>query len=101
MKSTALTVFLLTALTRLGMGVAAPIADVARVSLLPPRNAESFALRDGAHCYLSKKLALFADYKEMKPASGALSPLETGLQAMPPVRLGGFLVSVGIKYRFN
>jgi hypothetical protein len=101
MKATALTVFLMTGLTRLGLSVAAPMADVARASPLQPRNAESFALRDGAHYYLGKKLALFADYKEMKPASGALSPLETGLPAMPPVRLGGFLVSVGIKYRFN
>jgi hypothetical protein len=101
MKSTALTVFLLTDLMRFGMGIAAPMADVARASLLQSHNAESFALRDGAHYYLSKKLALLVDYKEMKPASGALSPLETGLPAMPPVRLGGVLVSARIQYRFN
>jgi hypothetical protein len=50
---------------------------------------------------LSNKVALFVDYKEMKPASGALSSLDTGLPAMPPVRLGGFLVSAGIQYHFN
>ena len=67
-------------------------------SLLQAHTTNGFALRgDGAHYNLGSKAGLFVDYKEMRPASGALSPLETGLPAMPPVRLGGVLVSAGIR----
>ena len=56
---------------------------------------------DGARYSLGNRVGLFMDYKEMKPASGALSPLETGPRAMPPVRLGKFLVSAGIRLYLN
>jgi hypothetical protein len=101
MKAAALLVFILIALTSVGMGVAAPMADVATAPHLQPRGTDSFSLRDGARYKLGSRVGLFVDYKEMRPASGALSPLETGLLAMPPVRLGRFLVSAEIRVYFN
>lgn len=97
-------IFLMIALTRTATGIAAPMADVASAS--PPRShattsTASFNLRDGARYNLGRGVALFVDYKEMQPASGALSPLETGPRAMPPVRLGRFVVSAGIRVHLN
>jgi hypothetical protein len=100
-KAAAPTILLLIALMRAGTGIAAPMADVARASLLQPLATESFNLHEGARYSLGSRVGLFVDYKEMKPASGALSSLETGPRAMPPVRLGGFLVSAGIRVYFN
>jgi len=100
-KAAAPMILLVIAVTRAGTGIAAPMADVARASLPQPRAMATFSLRDGAHYKLGSRVGLFADYRELKPASGALSPLETGPRAMPPVRLGGFLVSAGIRVYFN
>ena len=58
-------------------------------------------MRDGARYNLGNRVGLFVDYQEMKPASGALSALETGPRAMPPVRMGGFLVSAGLRVYLN
>jgi hypothetical protein len=102
-KAAAPMIFLVIALTRTGTGIAAPMADVASASLPRPLATAtgSFNLRDGARYNLGRRVGLFVDYKEMKPASGALSPLETGPRAMPPVRLGRFLVSAGIRVHLN
>lgn len=104
MKAVAVTMLVSIALTRIGTGIAAPMADLARASLARSRAIETAALRDGflisgdgARYKLGSRVGLFVDYKEMKPANGALAPLETGLPAMPPVRLGGFLVSAEIR----
>jgi hypothetical protein len=101
MKGAALMMFLVMALTCAGRGVAAPMANLTRASLPQPRATYSFALQDGAYYTLGSRVGLFVDYKEMKPASGASSPLETGPRAMPPVRLGRFLVSAGIRVYFD
>ena len=101
MRTAALMIFLVAALMRIDTGIAAPLADLAAVSVRQARANGSFGLRDGAHYNLASRVRLFVDYKEMRPASGALSPLETGLPARPPVRLGGFLVSAGIRVYFN
>jgi hypothetical protein len=102
-KAAASMILLVMALARTATGIAAPMADLASAS--PPRShatsAASFNLRDGARYNLGKRVGLFVDYKEMKPASGALSPLDTGPRAMPPVRLGRFLVSAGIRVHLN
>lgn len=102
-KAAASMIFLVIALTRTGTGIAAPMADVGSASLPRPHATAtgSFNLRDGARYNLGRRVGLFVDYKEMKPACGALSPLETGPRAMPPVRLGGFLVSAGIRVYLN
>ena len=50
---------------------------------------------------LGRRVGLFVDYKELKPANHALGPLETDLPAMPPVRLGKFLVSAEIRVNLN
>ncbi len=101
MKGAALMMVLVMALTCAGTGIAAPMADLTSASLPQPPATHSFRLRDGAHYALGSRVGLFVDYKEMKPASGASSPLETGPRAMPPVRLGSFLVSAGIRVYFN
>jgi hypothetical protein len=101
MKGAALMMFLVMALTCAGTGVAAPMADLTTASLPQPRATHSFGLRDGAHYALGSRVGLFVDYKEMKPASDALGRLDTGPRAMPPVRLGRFLVSTGIRVYFN
>ena len=100
-KVAALMIFLLIALLRAGAGSAAPMTDLARASLLQAHATGSFNLRDGARYNLGSRVGLFVDYQEMKPASDALSSLDTGPRAMPPVRLGRFLVSAGIRLYFN
>jgi len=99
------TIFLAMVLSRAGVGMAAPMANVAAASPSQPHAqhhaAASFNLRDGARYNLGNKVGLFVDYKEMQPASGPLSALETGPRAMPPVRLGRFLVSAGIRVYLN
>ena len=83
---------------RVGTGIAAPPADLATASLPHTHTTQGFAVRgDGTYYQLGSRAGLFVDYKEMRPANGALAPLETGLPAMPPVRLGGFIVSAGIR----
>ena len=108
MKAVAVTVLVSIALTRVGTGIAAPMADLARSPLNQPRALETSALRDGflilpdgARYSLGSRVGLFVDYKEMKAVNGALGSLETGLPAMPPVRLGRFLVSAGIRVNLN
>jgi hypothetical protein len=101
MKAAPLMMFPVIALTCGGPGTAAPMADLARAPVPQPRAPQSFDLRDGARYELGSRIGLFVDYNEMKPASGALSALDTGPRAMPPVRLGGFLVSAGIRVYFN
>ncbi len=82
---------------------AAPPANLAAAASLHAHpTINRFALRgDGAQYKLARGVALFVDYKEMKPMSGALGPLETGLPAKPPLRIGGFLVSAGIRLYLN
>jgi hypothetical protein len=101
MKSTARMVFFVTAVLRVGTSIAAPLADLGAASLPQLRTTGSFALREGAQYKLGSRVGLFVDYKEMRPASGALSALETGPRAMPPVRMGGVLVLAGIRFHFN
>jgi len=97
-KTAALIPLFLIAMIRVGTSIAAPPGDLATASLLNAHTAKGLALHgDGAHYKLGNAVGLFVDYKEMRPASGALSPLETGLPAKPPVRLGRFLVSAGIR----
>jgi hypothetical protein len=101
-KTAVLMALLGIALTRTATGIAAPMADI--TSSTPRRThvtTASFNLRDGARYNLSRRVGLFVDYQEMKSASGALSSLETGPRAMPPARLGRFLVSAGIRVHFN
>ena len=98
MKTPALIPLSLIGLMRVGTDIAAPPADLATASFFQAHTAKGFTLRgDGAHYKLGNRVGLFVDYKAMAPASGALSSLETGLPAKPPVRLGGFLVSAGIR----
>ena len=101
MKVRALTILLAALLTRVRAGMAAPLADLAAVSRPPAQTAKAFELREGVRYNLGRKVGLFVDYKEMRPASGALSPLDPGLPAKPPVRLGSFVVSAGIRFYFN
>lgn len=102
MKTPALIPLFLIGLMRVGTGIAAPLADLATGSLFQAHTTKGFTVYgDGAHYKLGSRVGLFADYKAMRPASGALSPLETGLPAKPPVRLGGFLVSAGIRVYLN
>lgn len=85
---------------RIGPGIAAPPANFATTSSLHAltTTTKGFTLSgDVAHCQLGNRLGVFVNYKEMGPASGALSPLQTGLPTMPPVRLGGFVLSVGVR----
>jgi hypothetical protein len=102
MKATALMMFLVIAVTCAGAGIAGPMADLARTSLPQPRATQSFRLRgNGVQYDLDSRVGLFVHYTEMQPASGALSPLETGPRAMPPVSLGRFLVSAGLRVYVN
>lgn len=98
MKTATLTTLLVIGVMHVGTGIAAPPTDLANAALVHTRTTEGFAvLDDGARYQLGNRLGLFVDYKELKPASGALSALQTDLPAMPPVRLGGFIVSAGIR----
>ena len=98
MKTATLTTLLVIGVIRVRTGIAAPPADLATAALLHTHTTGGFAVRgDGARYQVSNRVGLFVDYKELKPASGALSPLQTDLPAMPPVRLGGFIVSAGIR----
>ena len=103
MKAVTVAMMLSIALARIGMSVAAPMADLATAPSLQPREAGAAALRnvsltrDGAHYKLGRRVGLFVDCKELKPANCALGPLETGPAAMPPVRLGRFVVSAEIR----
>jgi len=101
MKAAAPMMFLVTALLRVGTGTTAPLADLVAAPLLQAQTTGGFVSSDGAHYNLASRVGLFVDYKEMRPASGPMASLETGLPAMPPVRLGGVLVAAGIRFYFN
>ena len=98
MKTAAVMMLFVIGVIRVGPGVAAPLADLTTASLLRAYQAGSFVVHsDGAHYRLGSGVGLFVDYKEMTPANAAFSALQTGLPAMPPRRLGGFVVSAGIR----
>ena len=101
MKVRALTMLVAAILTRVRTGMAAPLADLAAVSRPLAQTAKVLELRDGVRYTLGGKVGLFVDYKDMRPSCGALSPLDPGLPAKPPVRLGSFVVSAGIRFYFN
>ena len=101
MKTSALVMLFMVGVSGVGTGIAAPLPDLATASL---RNTHAtkgfggFALRgDGADYRLGRRVGLFVDYQEMRPANGVFSSLQTGLPAMPPVRLGNVVVRAGVR----
>jgi hypothetical protein len=81
MKTPVLIPLFLVGLMRVGTGIAAPPADLATASFFQAHTTRGFTLcGDGPHYKLGNRVGLFVDYKAMRPESGALSPLETGLR---------------------